>query len=472
MRAKWDDYIQVWIEDNKVYNGPNADFPPEKGVRCELGISWDKNLNIDVTQHFKKSGYVNTKIRVSVSGWGEGYAYVIVKLKPQYRLIETVTDLCGDPGEDCVLQKEIVDGVVAYDNFNPTGNIALPSSKTVSGEVFGETVTRDWWLKQKTYLCQSPESFDFTDAKVRSDTIAASTLGNMQGQRSLSYQDKTKQDDGIWNTESLVLTIPDINPGAGCQFVCKTKKLTQNTQAGMTGTAALYKTTDSAFDIMYHTCEDNSICPAGSGEQILKDCACINEFKDAAVMMLALKEAGKNTKCIGSYDAANQSCTGEFKIFKGKASDCLPRGSKTGWMFDCCDASEDNFLGIIQKHCSEQCQETVQAMAAGRAHQIGEYCQKETFWGDCIQRARRFCIFNSKLGRIIHEQGRAQLKRFASGWGSVDHPDCDGFTPEQFAMLDFSQIDLTEFISDIVPKTDNLLEKAKGRFEQFIDATR
>ena len=80
VRAIWDDYIQVWIGGSKVYNGPNANFPPETAGACEMSTSWNVGLNKDVTQYFKQSGPVDTKIRVSVTGGGEGYAYAEVRV--------------------------------------------------------------------------------------------------------------------------------------------------------------------------------------------------------------------------------------------------------------------------------------------------------------------------------------------------------------------------------------------------------
>ncbi|MDZ7818235.1 MAG: hypothetical protein U5K55_06300 [Aliarcobacter sp.] len=33
--------------------------------------------------------------------------------------------------------------------------------------------------------------------------------------------------------------------------------------------------------------------------------------------------------------------------------------------------------------------------------------------------------------------------------GSPENPQCRGFTPEEFQKIDFSKIDLTEFVKDI-----------------------
>jgi conjugal transfer mating pair stabilization protein TraN len=37
----------------------------------------------------------------------------------------------------------------------------------------------------------------------------------------------------------------------------------------------------------------------------------------------------------------------------------------------------------------------------------------------------------------------------SGSWGSPKNPNCRGFTPEEFQMLDFSKIDLSEWYGDI-----------------------
>ncbi|OOY42279.1 conjugal transfer protein TraN, partial [Solemya velum gill symbiont] len=83
--AKWDDYMQVWLGDQKVWSGPNNNFPPETAGRCELSTSWERNPNTDLTARLKavEPGLeVPVKIRVSVTGSGEGYARIKVRFDP------------------------------------------------------------------------------------------------------------------------------------------------------------------------------------------------------------------------------------------------------------------------------------------------------------------------------------------------------------------------------------------------------
>lgn len=90
-------------------------------------------------------------------------------------------------------------------------------------------------------------------------------------------------------------------------------------------------------------------------------------------------------------------------------------------------------------------------------HVVGTYCDTK-FLGMCMAHKESSCCFTSKLARIIHEQGRPQLKAFGEdgGWGSPKNPNCRGFTPDEFQMLDFGQIDLSEYVADLTDQISNI----------------
>mgnify|MGYP001175058815 FL=1 len=75
-QAIWDDYMQIYLADNLVWQGPNANFPPETGGPCELRTNWNVNPGVDLTAAFQEEGVLNFRIRVSVYGNGEGYARI------------------------------------------------------------------------------------------------------------------------------------------------------------------------------------------------------------------------------------------------------------------------------------------------------------------------------------------------------------------------------------------------------------
>lgn len=94
----------------------------------------------------------------------------------------------------------------------------------------------------------------------------------------------------------------------------------------------------------------------------------------------------------------------------------------------------------------------------------GHTCTTKIF-GQCLQKKETHCCFDSVLARIIQEQGRAQL---GIPWGKGN---CRGFTIEEFAQIDFSRIDFTEYVdeitrqmlndADIVNKTQSIVDKYK-----------
>jgi len=145
------------------------------------------------------------------------------------------------------------------------------------------------------------------------------------------------------------------------------------------------------------------------------------------------------------------SCSGVILLFNGKGGECRPPGANTSYR-DCCKygGGDPSWLNF----CKETESTAVQARDAGRSHFVEEYCKTRWKFGVgsiCVQRARYYCLFNSKLGRIIQEQGRKQLKVFQpnGAWGDHNAPNCRGLSPQEFQMIDFSKADLSEFVSSI-----------------------
>lgn len=84
---------------------------------------------------------------------------------------------------------------------------------------------------------------------------------------------------------------------------------------------------------------------------------------------------------------------------------------------------------------------------------VGTYCSRKVL-GACVESKESHCCYNSRLARIVQQQGRAQIGK---GWGSAEAPQCGGFTPEEFQRLDMSKMDLSEFIAEIQAKAVNTI---------------
>ena len=151
-------------------------------------------------------------------------------------------------------------------------------------------------------------------------------------------------------------------------------------------------------------------------------------------------------------------CAQTILIFNGKDNKC--RKDSAGFN-KCCNLNGwGTDIGISQ--CNSEEHELGYARQAKRTHYIGRYCTHDNVFG-CYARAYVYCTFTSKIGRIIQEQGRAQL---GIGWGSPEIPNCAGFTAVQLATINFDLIDFSEFFNDAFDEIQN--PPSSGEMESLV----
>ena len=125
---------------------------------------------------------------------------------------------------------------------------------------------------------------------------------------------------------------------------------------------------------------------------------------------------------------------------------------------------------LMGKGCDQGDIQTGMQEKAKQCHYVGDYCYKKYFFG-CVQKAKGYCCFNSKMARIIQEQGRPQLTTFQPNgdWGAGNSPNCRGFTPDEFQALDFSKIDLSEYFADIQKDLTSKIESSQQKITDNIN---
>ena len=111
-------------------------------------------------------------------------------------------------------------------------------------------------------------------------------------------------------------------------------------------------------------------------------------------------------------------------------------------LFGLANCCKNSGLLVGLGNCSAEERELAEERNAGNTHYLGKYCSKRTFFGVCIRRSRAWCVFGSKLGRILQQQGRAQL--------GIAWSDCRGFTVAEVESIDFARLDLSEFTDDLM----------------------
>jgi len=186
----------------------------------------------------------------------------------------------------------------------------------------------------------------------------------------------------------------------------------------------------------------------------------------------------RDKKPDGTWDNKTGECLGHIYIFNGETKECRESGIETMFTNCCHDAyKKQGKILLVLPQCNQEDAKTDMLVQSGVCHKVGTYC-KVKFLGICLQKAKTYCCFHSKLGRIIQEQGRPQLKDFgySGDWGSPTSPNCRGFTPTEFQMLDFDKINLSGYFGDIVKKIagkeGQIQQKAQQNIQNFYKQTR
>lgn len=178
----------------------------------------------------------------------------------------------------------------------------------------------------------------------------------------------------------------------------------------------------------------------------------------------------------GPRDATGH-CLGQLALFGGAAKRCRRSGTQTAFQ-DCCHndnpalqdtvgaQGEPDQVSYRKEHasfefyanqCDQQDQETALLADSEYCVYLGTYCAEKWPLVGCVQRNQSYCCFNSKLAKMIQEQGRAQIPSMG-GFGSARSPSCRGFTMEEFQALDFTRIDLSDYYADLRTKGQALIQ--------------
>lgn len=150
-------------------------------------------------------------------------------------------------------------------------------------------------------------------------------------------------------------------------------------------------------------------------------------------------------------------------VFKGNSNSCKRQIVN---FKDCCGSGKGWGKSLGLSSCSAEEKQLATNRSNKLCHQIGTYCSKKIL-GQCVTKETTFCCFPTKMAKIFHEQGRAQL---GIGWGSAKHPECRGFTIQELSKIDFSKLDMQELYADIaktIKKPD--LENVKRGIQTRVD---
>ena len=282
---------------------------------------------------------------------------------------------------------------------------ASPATRTINGV----SVTHDCWQWQASYQCGTLTS--------------ANDCATLSAKSNCSFDHEVCLDSpqsGACQIKSEV-------------YKCTTPATTQTSQA--------------------YACSGDVYCLDGSCTQLPTSPA--PDLASALVAMNAMKEAkqqfdaNKLTIFDGDATGCHKPLFGLVNCCAGKVSGVLTGASAALAVAGLATGNLTMLLGLATQFLtvfmcsSEEIQLDVKDRM-GLCHYVGEYCSEKALFV-CTTERKSYCCYQSKLSRVIQEQGRTQL---GLDFGSPQAPNCTGFTVDQFSKLDLSKMDFSEVFAD------------------------
>ncbi|OUS06301.1 hypothetical protein A9Q96_10020 [Rhodobacterales bacterium 52_120_T64] len=190
-------------------------------------------------------------------------------------------------------------------------------------------------------------------------------------------------------------------------------------------------------------CSAINVCIGGTCEAFAVEPN--NDFAKAASWLNVLDEM--------SADSEPNAALSDVEIFTGEGQGCRVGG---GGSLNCCN--DTGFLNGTFGSCTEGELGLIDRQRAKATHYVGSYCSSRFLI--CFQRTYVYCMYNSKLARVIQEE----VHRISGkSWGTAKNPSCGGFSVEELETLDFDQMDLSEVFDDaldaaIIPNAEEIKE--------------
>ena len=195
-------------------------------------------------------------------------------------------------------------------------------------------------------------------------------------------------------------------------------------------------------------CGGELVCTDGSCDQL--DDGKSNGFQSAVSGLAALAAAGKD---ISALNGVNVSA------FTGEGHSC--RKAMAGFSNCCKDSGWGNDVGLAS--CNTEEKALAEAKKRKLSIYVGAYCAHKVL-GVCIEKKEGYCQFDSKLAKIVQDQGRRG--QLGIGFGSGSSPDCRGLTVPELQRLNFDNINFADFYDDLengatLPADQELLDRVK-----------
>ncbi len=289
-----DDDLQLHHDGDNLIFARRSNFTNYVGERpgsCDGNRNDKFTVNMDITSIFSDGAPHDLRLRTVVSGTGE--RFLKIRFKTKCAIDRTIVDTCATYASNpsCQLREEQADGVVTYSNGVATGLTPIPSTRTIGVSPCQFDVTEPWWKKDRAYQCSAlgDGSELPTPDLERVKYIYSNSTSSI-------WRDQYTDADGAVVTASGGLNPPEPVVVGDCEMMCKVSRAYQNTHLTETGVAGDLQDNPVDTEFTFHACPTGA-CPIGPGETIVQDCACLNSFPEAMVMMQATRLGARDLIC-------------------------------------------------------------------------------------------------------------------------------------------------------------------------------
>lgn len=287
-----DDWAQVRVDGQVVFSGPagwsGSGLPPGK---CEKDGTSNYTPGIDLKPYFTKGSH-EVALRIAVADRGNGYAQIHAEADTSCESSERLVDLCSGYAADskCHLGDESVDGVQTFRSGVATGLKPLPQSRLFGTGACTLQLTRDFFERTRSYLCEASDP-----ALPKPDLGRGAYIIDHSTETVLADRVRTKDGGVVLSTRAFAL--PDRGSVPTCEAVCKTRAPVTNTAAALAGVVGGRQNDPAGWDTFYHACDVQSTCPLGPGEELVAGCGCLDDFPEAVLMMQTVRLGGADLVC-------------------------------------------------------------------------------------------------------------------------------------------------------------------------------
>lgn len=323
-RATFDDYFQIYFNNELLWTHTPGVFPPETPGACERSTSWNVNPNKNITSQFQSADDIITfKTRTSVTGGGEGYARIRITYDPK----KAIVDNGWGPEDRLPMLKMIQDGFCTNSSVVCTSSPAVDARGCITEN--GVSVCRE-------HIVESPHpSLDPFCRVAEASAECSFYKGPMQ-----CYIDAQGVERCPVNEGGNLNGCQAFEENPSCGFV------SQSCIQGADGDSGSCYAFEEVWDCGYETTYDTIVntgqsveCPGGArcmGSECFDNSNVKSgDFAYAVAMLQVTQFAEHDLDCGG--DGTDIEQANDCKVFKGEGMECK---KALGGYVDCCEAPD------------------------------------------------------------------------------------------------------------------------------------